>query len=51
MKLEEDCELTHRVCYQDWHRVERALAVFKDEVSDLTAQGWQIASDETRRKN
>jgi hypothetical protein len=51
VKLEEDCELTHRVCYQDWHRVERALAVFKDEVSDLTARGWQIASDETRLEN
>ena len=26
VKLEEDCQLTHRVCYHDWHRVERALA-------------------------
>ena len=29
--------------------MERALADFKDEVSDLTAHGWQIASEETVR--
>jgi hypothetical protein len=29
-----------RVCYDDWHRVERALAMFKLEVSELTRSGW-----------
>jgi len=51
VKLEEDSELTRRVFYQDWHRVERALASFKHEVSDLTARGWQIASDQTHHEN
>jgi hypothetical protein len=31
---------TRRVCYDDWHRVERALAIFKLEVSELTERGW-----------
>src|SRR4029077_2984816 len=47
VNLEEDSELTRRVFYQDWHRVERALASFKHEVSDLTVRGWQIAGDQT----
>ncbi len=41
VKLEEDCELTHYVCYHDWHRVERAVASFELEVSRLTASGWR----------
>ena len=39
--LEREGELTHRVRYHDWHRVERALAMFRLEVSELTARGWQ----------
>jgi len=31
---------TRRVCYDDWHRVERALAIFRLEISELTARGW-----------
>ncbi len=30
-----------QVCYHDWHRVERALAIFQREVSELTALGWR----------
>jgi hypothetical protein len=30
------------VCYHDWHRVERALAIFRLEVSELTERGWQV---------
>ena len=41
VKLEREGELTHHVCYHDWHRVERALAIFRLEVSELTARGWQ----------
>ena len=40
VKLEEARELTHRVCYHDWHRVERALAEFRREVGKLTTRGW-----------
>jgi hypothetical protein len=32
---------TRHVFYDDWHRVERALAIFQLEVSDLTDRGWQ----------
>jgi hypothetical protein len=28
------------VHYDDWHRVERALAAFRLEVSALEQQGW-----------
>jgi len=40
--LEREGQLAHHVCYHDWHRVERALAMFRLEVSDLTAHGWQV---------
>ena len=39
--LEEDRAVRRRVHYDDWHRVERALAAFELEVSELTAHGWQ----------
>ena len=32
----------HHVWYHDWHRVERTLAMFRLEVSNLTAHGWQM---------
>jgi len=35
-------ELPHHVWYHDWHRVERTLGMFKLEVSNLTAHGWQV---------
>jgi hypothetical protein len=38
--LEDEGELTRHV-YHDWHRVERALALFQLEVSELTARGWE----------
>lgn len=41
VKLEREGQLTHHVRYRDWHRVERALAIFRLEVSELTARGWQ----------
>jgi len=44
VKLEEDRELTRHAHYHDWHRVERALAVFQREVSRLRASGWQQES-------
>lgn len=45
VKLEEDRTLRRQDVYLDWHRVERALALIEHEVSELTAQGWRIASE------
>jgi hypothetical protein len=39
--IERDGELSRRVHYRDWHRVERALALIRLEVYELTASGWQ----------
>ena len=47
VRREEDRTLTHRVCYHDWHRVERTLAVFRLEVSELRARGWEISERES----
>ena len=41
VRVEEDRQPTRVARYSDWHRVERALARFRREVSDLTAHGWQ----------
>ena len=41
VKLEQAGEITRHVYYHDWHRVERALALFQLEVSNLTEHGWQ----------
>ena len=40
--LEREGELPRHVWYHDWHRVERAMAMFRMEVSELTARGWQV---------
>jgi hypothetical protein len=42
VRLEEDRLLTHRACYRDWHRVERARAVFRLQVLELTTRGWAV---------
>ncbi len=47
VRLEEDRTVRRYLCYQDWHRVERAVALFQREVLALTAQGWRIAPEET----
>ena len=44
VKVEHAGEVTRHV-YHDWHRVERALALFELEVSNLTALGWQPVDD------
>lgn len=44
VSLEEDQTLTRHVRYDDWHRVERALALFRQEVADLADQGWEVQS-------
>jgi len=37
---EREGQKPQRVFYRDWHRVERALALFRWEVSVLMAHGW-----------
>jgi hypothetical protein len=44
LTLVEDLKPTRHVHYDDWHRVERALATLQLEVSELTAHGWQVES-------
>ena len=38
---ERDGESLQHTFYRDWQRVERALALFRWEMSQLTAHGWQ----------
>ena len=42
LTLQEDLERTRRIHFEDWHRVERAVAVVKLEVEHLTARGWRV---------
>ncbi len=42
LTLQEDLERTRSVHFEDWHRVERAVAVVRLEVENLTARGWQV---------
>jgi hypothetical protein len=41
VRQEDDTALTRHDVYQDWHRVERALALFEREVLELREQGWR----------
>ena len=38
----EDLKPTRQVHFDDWHRVERALAALQMEVLELTANGWKV---------
>jgi len=40
--VEDDLAVRRREVLYDWHRVERMLALFEREVSDLVASGWKI---------
>jgi len=40
VREERDTEVTRRVCYTDWHRVERAITSFSLRVMELEARGW-----------
>lgn len=42
VRIEHDSEVVERVRYTDWHRVERALTVIEDEVSELEELGWAV---------
>jgi hypothetical protein len=39
----EDERLVQERSYSDWHRVERTLERFRDEIAELRAQGWRDA--------
>ena len=43
VSLKEDQVLTRHALYDDWHRVERALALFRREVANLSTEGWEPA--------
>jgi hypothetical protein len=43
VREEEDDRVLRRVLYTDWHRVERAAAVFGLETRALQQQGWMEA--------
>ena len=40
VRVEQDSEVVHRVCYTDWHRVERAALLLSRQVSELEEDGW-----------
>jgi hypothetical protein len=42
--LLEDLRPIRQVHYDDWHRVERAMATLQLEVKELTAKGWLVES-------
>jgi hypothetical protein len=48
VRFEEDKELRRHDRYQDWHRVERARALFEQEASELQANGWLVLADASR---
>ena len=41
VRVVEDSEVVRRVCYSDWHRVERAINAMEREMSQLVAAGWR----------
>jgi hypothetical protein len=42
LTLQEDLERVKRVHFEDWHRVERAVAVVRIEIEELTSRGWRV---------
>jgi hypothetical protein len=42
VRVEQDSTILRRICYNDWHRVERALITLALEVSDLEHGGWTV---------
>jgi hypothetical protein len=36
----EDEHVLRQVCYNDWHRVERAVNMFNILIEDLESRGW-----------
>jgi len=40
VREERDSQIVRRVCYEDWHRVERAVSLFERQALLLEEQGW-----------
>ena len=40
IREERDNRILKRVCYTDWHRVERAVTVFNLQIGELESHGW-----------
>jgi hypothetical protein len=38
---EQDSRVVRRICYTDWHRVERAVLMMSIAVSQLERSGWR----------
>ena len=38
---EQDDHVLREACYTDWHRVERALTAFRQEIGQLEDRGWR----------
>ena len=41
VRIEQDAAVIRRLCYTDWHRVERALSAMALEVQVLKENGWR----------
>lgn len=41
VRVEQDSQVVRRVCYTDWHRVERAVLLMSRQVSQLEDSGWR----------
>jgi hypothetical protein len=40
VRVEQDSRVVSRVCYTDWHRVERAAQMMRLQVTQLEESGW-----------
>ena len=47
LTMTEDLKPAKTVKYQDWHRVERAVARFTRQIAELRQQGWHEAGTPT----
>ncbi len=43
VREERDRRVVRQTCYTDWHRVERAMAIFSIEAATLEEHGWRPA--------
>lgn len=43
VRIEQDSTIVRQTRYADWHRVERALLLIEQEVSELEGLGWRSA--------
>ena len=43
VRVEQDSQVVRRVCYTDWHRVERAVLMLSLQVSELENNGWRVS--------